>query len=119
MPLRCKVFARINNCANCDEADVSFVQTQKNAKSLLGPSGPPYTNFVASLRFVHKKDRPTSEIPRQKEVIAGGVLDFHFGIGVRPKGRKWGLKERVGSKNKGLKNWFWMIELKELNFWKK
>ena len=29
MPLRCKVFARLNNCANCDEADVSFVQTQK------------------------------------------------------------------------------------------
>ena len=21
-------FARLNNCANCDEADVSFVQTQ-------------------------------------------------------------------------------------------
>ena len=29
MPLRCNVFARLNNCANCDEADVSFVQTQK------------------------------------------------------------------------------------------
>ena len=29
MPLRCKVFARLNNCANGDEADVSFVQTQK------------------------------------------------------------------------------------------
>ena len=27
--LRYKVFARLNNCANCDEADVSFVQTQK------------------------------------------------------------------------------------------
>ena len=35
MPLRCKVFARLNNCANCDEADVSFVRTQKNAKSLI------------------------------------------------------------------------------------
>ena len=35
MPLRCKVFARLNNCTNCDEADVSFVQTQKNTKSLL------------------------------------------------------------------------------------
>ena len=35
MPLRCKIFARLNNCANCDEADVSFVQTQKNAKSLI------------------------------------------------------------------------------------
>ena len=36
MPLRCKVFARLNNCANCNEADVSFVQTQKkNAKSLI------------------------------------------------------------------------------------
>ena len=29
VPLRCKVFARLNNCANGDEADVSFVQTQK------------------------------------------------------------------------------------------
>ena len=29
MPLRCKVFARLNNFVNCDEADVSFVQTQK------------------------------------------------------------------------------------------
>ena len=35
VPLRCKVFARLNNCANCDEADALFVQTQKNAKSLL------------------------------------------------------------------------------------
>ena len=34
MPLRCKVFARLNNCTNCDEADVTFVQTHKNAKSL-------------------------------------------------------------------------------------
>ena len=33
MPLRCKVFARLNNCANGDEADVSFVQ--KKAKSLM------------------------------------------------------------------------------------
>ena len=32
MPLRCKVFARLNNCANCDEADVSFVQTHKKRK---------------------------------------------------------------------------------------
>ena len=32
MPLRCKVFARLNNCANCDKADVSFVQTQKKRK---------------------------------------------------------------------------------------
>ena len=32
MPLRCKFFARLNNCANCDEADVSFVQTQKKRK---------------------------------------------------------------------------------------
>ena len=32
MPLRCKVFARLNNCANGDEADVSFVQTQKKRK---------------------------------------------------------------------------------------
>ena len=29
VPLRCKVFAILNNCANGDEADVSFVQTQK------------------------------------------------------------------------------------------
>ena len=29
MPLRCKVFARLNNCANGDEVYVSFVQTQK------------------------------------------------------------------------------------------
>ena len=29
VPLRCKYFARLNNCANGDEADVSFVQTQK------------------------------------------------------------------------------------------
>ena len=35
-----------------------------------------------------------------------GVLNFHFGIGMRPERRKWGLKERVGTKNRGLKNWF-------------
>ena len=35
VPLRCKVFARLNNCANGDEVDVLLVQTQKNAKSLL------------------------------------------------------------------------------------
>ena len=39
-----------------------------------------------------------------------GVLNFHFGIDVRPEGRKWGLKERVGTKNRGLKNWFFGIK---------
>ena len=32
-----------------------------------------------------------------------GVVNFHFGIGVLPEG-KWGLKEQVGTKNRGLKN---------------
>ena len=34
MPLRCKVFARLNNCANCDEADVSFFQTHKKKRKV-------------------------------------------------------------------------------------
>ena len=29
VPLRCKVFARLNDCSNWDEVDVTFVQTQK------------------------------------------------------------------------------------------
>ena len=41
-----------------------------------------------------------------KDSRPGGVLNFHFGIGVRPEGRKWGLKERTGTKNRGLKNGF-------------
>ena len=57
----------------------------------------------------------------------GGVLNFHFGIGVRPK---WGLKERSGTKNTGLRNWFfgenrglknWILaqfEALELKFYK-
>ena len=28
--LRCKVFARLNDCSNWDEVDVTFVQTQKS-----------------------------------------------------------------------------------------
>ena len=32
VPLRCKVFARLHNCPNGDEADASFVQTQKKRK---------------------------------------------------------------------------------------
>ena len=52
---------------------------------------------------------------------APGVLNFHFDIGVRPEGPKMGLKERVGTKNRGLKNWFFgkKIGHKELNFLKK
>ena len=30
-----------------------------------------------------------------------GVLNFHFGIGVQPKGPQRGLKEQVGTKNRG------------------
>ena len=30
MPLRCKVFARLNDCWNWDEVDLTFVQTQKS-----------------------------------------------------------------------------------------
>ena len=33
--LRCWAFVWLNDCANGDEADFTFVQTQKNAKSLL------------------------------------------------------------------------------------
>ena len=33
-----------------------------------------------------------------------GVLNFHFGNDVRPKARKRGFKERVGTKSRGLKN---------------
>ena len=31
-------------------------------------------------------------------IIPGGVLNFHFGIGVRPEGPHLGLKERIGTK---------------------
>ena len=39
---------------------------------------------------------------------SGGVLNFHFGIDVQPEGPQGGggLKNRVGTKNRGLKNWF-------------
>ena len=44
---------------------------------------------------------------QNKNILIGfspwGVLNFHFGIDVQPEGRKWGLKERVGTKNRGLK----------------
>ena len=30
MPLRCKVFARLNDCSNWGEVDVTFVQTRKS-----------------------------------------------------------------------------------------
>ena len=34
-----------------------------------------------------------------------GVLNFHFGVGLQPRGPKMGgLKERPGTKNIGLKN---------------
>ena len=36
MPLRCKVFAILNDCSNWDEVDVTFVQTQKS-QSLIWP----------------------------------------------------------------------------------
>ena len=42
--------------------------------------------------------------PTQGSVIPEGVLNFHFGIGVRPEGSQMGLKEWVGTKNRGLKN---------------
>ena len=48
---------------------------------------------------------------------AGGTqLSFWYRCG--PKGHKWRLKEWVGAKNRGLKNWFFFekIGLKELNF---
>ena len=38
MPLCCKVFARLNNCTNGDEADVSFIQTQKRKVSIVNNS---------------------------------------------------------------------------------
>ena len=55
----------------------------------------------------------TMSILKQISDIGGyalGVPNFHFGIGVWPEGPQMGLKERIGIKNRVLKNWF---------FWKK
>ena len=35
MPLRCKVFARLNDCANCDEVDVSFKHKKRKVSIVI------------------------------------------------------------------------------------
>ena len=85
MPLRCKVFARLNNCANCDEADVPFVQTKKkNAKSLFSFIG---HNFYL-LRDDFKTHLPVDQWLRP---VPGGwhCLEQSAGTAGRPAVRFW------------------------------
>ena len=63
--------------------------------------------FVVSNPFhileVWKKIK--SKFSNLSPIPTPGVLNFHFGIGVRPKGPpQIGLKEWSGTKNRGLKN---------------
>ena len=44
-----------------------------------------------------------------REIIIPGVLNFHFGIGVRPKGPHLGLKEPIGTTNRGLNKCFFFF----------
>ena len=59
---------------------------------------------------------PQRQAHYTKRPWGGGVLNFQM---CGPKGRKWGLKERVGTKNRGLTDFLEKIGLKELIFWKK
>ena len=66
-------------------------------------------------KFLHFWELPLYEIWEYT-----GVLNLILVLVCGPKGHKWGLKERIGTKNRGLKNLFFFffekIGLKEMNF---
>ena len=61
----------------------------------------PYVTRLECLLTPHHF-RPWTNCRGLFRVGGGGVLNFHFGIGVGPEGPQMGLKERVGTKNRGL-----------------
>ena len=62
--------------------------------------------YVISIPEVGKSFNIFMEVKNLGRIEPPGVLNFHFGIGVRPEGPQMGLKERVGTKNRGLTDFF-------------